>query len=133
LIFDWLYIHASALGTPSSGMKPHENTEEQLLNTLNVNTIAPDNIIRKLYPKISQQPDACIVYISSLLGQIADNGSGRNHPYRISKAASNALIWNWCIELMNNWKENHIGQLVMLIRIVPVPFLASRERMLLTL
>jgi len=49
LIFDWLYIHASALGTPSSGMKPHENTEEQLLNTLNVNTIAPDNIIRKLY------------------------------------------------------------------------------------
>lgn len=108
---DILILNAGVRGSPSSRIKPSDNSEEHLLNALKVNTIAPDNIIRSLYLVISQQQDACIVYISSLLGQTADNSSGRNHPYRISKAAANALIWDWCIELMNDWKQNHIDQL----------------------
>ncbi len=82
---DILILNAGIRGSSSSRIKPNDNREEELLNALNVNTIAQDNMIRALYPRISQQQDACIVYMSSLLGQTADNSSGKNHPYRTYK------------------------------------------------
>lgn len=108
---DLLILNAGIKGYPISGTRPYENTENQLLNTLQVNTIAHDNIVRAFFPILSQQKNACVAYISSLIGQTADNSSGGYHPYRAAKAAANALIWNWCIELMKEWKKNNSEQL----------------------
>lgn len=56
--------------------------------TLTVNAIAPFKIIESLLPLL--QPQARIAAISSLMGSMADNGSGGSYYYRASKAALNA-------------------------------------------
>lgn len=102
---DLLILNAGIKGYSVSGARPQHHTSEDLTNALRVNTQAPDNMIRSFYPLLVQSPDACVVYMSSLVGQTADNSSGGYHPYRVAKAASNALIWNWSIELMLDWKK----------------------------
>lgn len=104
---DLLILNAGIKGYPVANTKPPGNTLQELENTLNVNTKAHDHIIRELYPKLSQTENACIVYMSSRVGLTSDNESGGYHPYRISKAASNAMIWNWNISLMEDWKNTH--------------------------
>lgn len=102
---DILVLNAGIKGCSVAHTKPPENTESELTKTLDVNTKAPDNIIRFFYPQLSQRENACIVYISTRVASISDNKSGGSHPYRISKAAGNAMVRNWDIQLIESWKE----------------------------
>jgi NAD(P)-dependent dehydrogenase (short-subunit alcohol dehydrogenase family) len=104
---DLLILSAGIKGYPVPGTRPPDHTSQHLRNAFQVNTEAHDTIVRYFYPLLSQTADACVVYMSSLVGQTADNGGGGYHPYRASKAASNALIWNWSIELMLDWKKRN--------------------------
>lgn len=104
---DLLILNAGIKGYPISGTRPLDHTPQHLLDSLRVNTQAPDNIIRSFYPLLTKSANACVVYMSSLVGRTADNESGGYHPYRIAKAASNALTWNWSIELMLDWKKRN--------------------------
>lgn len=104
---DLLILNAGIKGYPVSGTRPPDHTSQHLSDALRVNTQAPDTIVRSFYPLLSQTADTCVVYMSSLVGQTADNGGGGYHPYRASKAASNALMWNWSIELMLDWKKRN--------------------------
>ena len=104
---DLLILNAGIKGYPISNTRPPGNMLSELEAALAVNTIAPDHLIRSFYSILSKQENACVVYMSSRVGQTADNGSGGYHPYRISKAAANALIWNWSLELMLEWKKTH--------------------------
>jgi len=108
---DLLILNAGIKGYPTSGMRSPAHEENDLEKAFRVNTEAPDRFIRALYPLLSKQKNACILYLSSLVGLTSDNSSGGYHPYRASKAATNSLIWNWCIELMNDWKKNHPKEL----------------------
>lgn len=108
---DTLILNAGIKGYEVPYTRPTGNTSDELRSALEVNTIAPDNIIRAFYPLLSEQEDAIVVYMGSRVGQTADNGSGASHPYRIAKAASHALLWNEDIELKLDWKKKHPTQL----------------------
>lgn len=71
---------------------------------MEVNTYAPDAILRALYLNLVH-PHSCAVYISSTLGNPGSNVIGRFHHYRASKAAGNILMQDWNIELARIWIE----------------------------
>lgn len=102
-----LILNAGIKGYPVSGTRPPDHASQHLSDAIRVNTQATDTIIRSFYPLLAESANACVVYMSSLVGQTASNESGGYHPYRVAKAASNALIWNWSIELMLDWKKSN--------------------------
>jgi NAD(P)-dependent dehydrogenase (short-subunit alcohol dehydrogenase family) len=104
---DLLILNAGIKGYPVSGMKPEEHTSKHLKDAFEVNMLAPDNIVRYLYPLLLETADARVVYMSSKVAQTADNKGGGYHPYRGTKAGFDALVWNWSIRLMEKWKERN--------------------------
>ncbi len=79
------------------------------LNSLTINTLAPVKIVEAFLPQIKQGHKKLIVSISSLMGSIADNGSGGSILYRSSKAALNASMKSLSIDL----KRHAIGVLIL--------------------
>jgi NAD(P)-dependent dehydrogenase (short-subunit alcohol dehydrogenase family) len=69
------------------------------LNTLTINTLAPIKMAEAFLPQIKRGSLKLIVNISSLMGSLADNGSGGSVLYRSSKAALNAAMKSLSIEL----------------------------------
>ncbi len=61
-----------------------------MLNTLQINTVAPVALAAALRPLLAKGQDKKLVAISSQMGSIADNTSGGSLGYRTSKAALNA-------------------------------------------
>lgn len=102
---DLLILNSGIKGYSIPGTRPQGHTSKDLIDAFNVNTIAHNEIVRNFYPLLLENENSCAVYMSSLVGRTADNTGGGYHPYRASKAAFNALIWNWSIELMLDWKK----------------------------
>lgn len=69
------------------------------LASFTVNTMAPVKMAESFLPQLKQGEKKLIVSISSLMGSIADNGSGGSILYRTSKAALNAAMKNLSIDL----------------------------------
>lgn len=69
------------------------------LNTLIVNTQAPIKMAEAFLPQIKRGNKKLIANISSLMGSLADNGSGGSILYRSSKAALNAAMKSLSIGL----------------------------------
>jgi NAD(P)-dependent dehydrogenase (short-subunit alcohol dehydrogenase family) len=78
-------------------------------NSLLINTQAPMKMAEAFLPHIKISSKKLIVNISSLMGSIADNGSGGSILYRSSKAALNASMHSLSIEL----REQGIGILIL--------------------
>lgn len=72
-------------------------TEENLVNTFRVNSVAPILITQAFLALLKNGHEARIVHMTSKMGSIADNSSGGYYSYRASKAALNML--NSCIAL----------------------------------
>ncbi|MEI8124633.1 MAG: SDR family NAD(P)-dependent oxidoreductase [Parachlamydiaceae bacterium] len=108
---DTLVLNAGIKGYPVPYTQTPDNTGNEEMEALAVNTVALSNIIRAFNKMSLLQADACVVYMGSRAGQTADNGSGDSHPYRVSKAAGHASMWNWSITLMRQWKKSHPDQL----------------------
>lgn len=72
-------------------------TLEAMREHFEVNTLAPLASIRQLAPRIEAGGKAFVV--SSRVGSIADNGSGGNYAYRVSKAAVNMVGVNLAHDL----------------------------------
>lgn len=83
--------------------------EEQLMENLAVNTIAPIMLTKSIHPllKIASQRNsgkpmgverAAVVNMSSVLGSITQNDQGGFYPYRCSKAALNAATKSMSID-----------------------------------
>jgi NAD(P)-dependent dehydrogenase (short-subunit alcohol dehydrogenase family) len=64
--------------------------EDGLRAAFETNAIGPLLLTRALWPQLAG--GAKVVCISSLMGSIADNGSGGRHAYRMSKAGMNMLV-----------------------------------------
>lgn len=77
-------------------------------NSLLVNTQAPMKMAEAFYPQIERSAKKLIVNISSLMGSIADNGSGGSIFYRSSKAALNSAMKSLSIDL----KDQGVGVLI---------------------
>ena len=106
-----LILNAGIKGYSGRGVLPQQHDTAQLLNTLMVNTVAHDTIMRAFFPILSKQRDSIAVYMGSKVGQISDNASGGSHPYRIAKAASHMMMWNWDLALKQEWKKTHPEEL----------------------
>lgn len=63
---------------------------ESLERTLRVNAVGPLRVTRALWGRLAE--GATIVHVSSLMGSIADNGSGGRYAYRMSKTALNMAV-----------------------------------------
>lgn len=105
-----LILNAGVKGFPN-GTKLPDSTEAHFRKALEVNTIAPNNLIRAFYPLLLQQENSAVVYVSSGVSSTVQNGTGGYPGYRESKEAGNALTWNWSIQLMKDWKERHPDKL----------------------
>lgn len=62
---------------------------EGVVEGLRVNTIGPLRVAQAFLPLLRNGREKRIVQITSLMGSIAENGSGGSYAYRISKAALN--------------------------------------------
>lgn len=83
---DLLINNAGVYGKGAQGLG-HLDVDEWM-TVLAANSIAPIKIIESLLPLLN--PEARIASLTSLMGSMADNGSGGSYYYRSSKAALNA-------------------------------------------
>ena len=67
--------------------------------TLEVNTLGPIRVTQALLPNLRAGSGKKIAHVTSLMGSIADNGSGGAYGYRASKAALNMFNKNLSLEL----------------------------------
>lgn len=74
---------------------------ENFQNVLTINTIAPIMLTQTLYSALQKGQEKLIVNITSRMGSIADNTSGRSYAYRTSKAALNCLMHSLQIDIEN--------------------------------
>lgn len=102
-VIDILILNAGII-TSKRGSTPLTETEEDMKETMEVNTYAPNRIMRVLFPKLLN-PHSCAVYISSTLASLPDNLRGNSQAYRASKAAGNIIFQNWNIHLAKEWLE----------------------------
>lgn len=72
---------------------------ESWLATLRVNTVAPILVAQAFLPNLRAGSEKKAVFITSLMGSIADNTSGRYYDYRSSKAGLNAAVKSLAIDL----------------------------------
>lgn len=68
------------------------------LETLRVNTIAPIKLAEALLPNLRAGQGKTVVFITSQMGSIADNGSGAYYAYRSSKAGLNAAAKSFSVD-----------------------------------
>ncbi|HTM19296.1 MAG TPA: SDR family oxidoreductase [Kofleriaceae bacterium] len=68
-------------------------------NVLEVNTLGPLRVTQALLPNLRAGHAKKLAHITSLMGSIADNGSGGAYAYRASKAALNMVNKNLSLEL----------------------------------
>lgn len=102
---DILILNAGIIMNPP-GAQPLTETVEEMRQTMEVNTFAPDQVMRTLFPKL-MHANSCAVYMSSTLSSLSDNLKGRYQSYRASKAAGNIMFQNWNIQLAKEWLEKN--------------------------
>lgn len=69
------------------------------LQAFRVNTMAPLKMAETFAAQIARSKHKTIVTITSMMGSIADNGSGGSYIYRSSKAAVNMVVKSLSIDL----------------------------------
>lgn len=77
-------------------------------NSFLINSQAPIKLAEVFLPQVSRSSKKLIVAISSLMGSIADNGSGGSMLYRSSKSALNSVMKTLAIEV----KDQGIGVII---------------------
>ena len=97
----------------NAGIFRDEQLEQDLdinawMNEMRINAVMPIILARKLKANIQMAKDKKIVFISSQMGSIDDNYSGRFYFYRSSKSALNSAAKSLSID----WKEDGISILI---------------------
>lgn len=93
---DLLIANAGVIG---SDRNLGDLTGERWMQTLRVNTVAPILLAQALLPSLRAGAGKTAVFLTSLMGSIDDNGSGRYYDYRSSKAGLNAAVKSLAIDL----------------------------------
>ena len=79
------------------------------MNEMRINAVIPIILARKLKNNLKMGSDKKVVFISSQMGSIDDNYSGRFYFYRSSKSALNSAAKSLSID----WKEDGISVLIL--------------------
>ena len=98
----------------NSGIFRDEQLSEDLeidawMNEMRINAITPIIVARKLKQNVLEGKDKKIIFISSQMGSIDDNYSGRFYFYRSSKSALNSAAKSLAID----WKDENISVLML--------------------
>jgi NAD(P)-dependent dehydrogenase (short-subunit alcohol dehydrogenase family) len=94
---DILVNNAGMYGSRETGLD--SVSFDELHQVFEVNTIGPLRVCRSFLPLLRRGSGGRIAHVTSLMGSIADNGSGGSYPYRLSKAALNMANRNLAMEL----------------------------------
>lgn len=73
--------------------------EAAMAEVLLTNAIAPLLLSQLLAPNLRQGQDKKLIYVSSKMGSIADNGRGGSYIYRTSKTALNSAVKSLAVDL----------------------------------
>lgn len=96
------YIHNAGIYGPK-GLGPGELPEAMWQEVLHIDTVAPLLVAQALLPNLRAAAQANglakIVFLSSKMGSIGDNGSGGSYLYRSAKAGLNAAARSLSIDL----------------------------------
>jgi NAD(P)-dependent dehydrogenase (short-subunit alcohol dehydrogenase family) len=91
-----LLINNAGVGSSYTGLANLDL--EEALEQFNVNALGPLRVTRALLDNVAAARGK-IVNVSSTMGSIGDNTSGRAYPYRMSKVALNMATKNMALEL----------------------------------
>jgi NAD(P)-dependent dehydrogenase (short-subunit alcohol dehydrogenase family) len=95
-------IHNAGIYGPR-GLLPGELPEEDWMEVLQVDTVAPLLVVQGLLPQLRRHAAAghpvAIHFLTSRMGSIADNGSGGSYLYRSAKAGLNAAVRSLALDL----------------------------------
>lgn len=89
----------------NAGVYPDQNggLEEleidDVIDAVDVNALGPLRVIRCLLPLLRRGEEKRLAHVTSLMGSVADNGSGGSYAYRMSKSALNMAVRNVAHEL----------------------------------
>lgn len=107
----------------NAGMLPENDSAlanllpESMIKTFQVNVVGPMSVTQALLPALRRSKHPVVVNITSKMGSLADNRSGGNYSYRISKTALNMLNLNMaieykdmiCVAIHPGWVETRMG------------------------
>jgi NAD(P)-dependent dehydrogenase (short-subunit alcohol dehydrogenase family) len=85
----------------NAGVFEKEMTEEALIQSFRVNSIAPLLLTQALLPQLKKSSQPTVIQITSKMGSIDDNTSGSYYAYRASKTALN--MFNKSLANDNPW------------------------------
>ena len=94
---DVLVNNAGVAGTYAAGIRDLD--DEEVGHVLDVNVVGPVRVTQQFLPLLRAGDGRKVVNVSSLMGSMADNGTGGAYAYRMSKAALNMLAVNLDREL----------------------------------
>ena len=95
---DLLINNAGVYPDSDKGGFGHADYEEWM-QAFRINTMATLKMAEAFATQIARSNQKAIVTITSMMGSIADNGSGGNYLYRSSKAAVNMVVKSLAIDL----------------------------------
>ena len=85
---DWTFVD---ILVNNAGIMRAGVTTEDFMLSFQVNSVAPFIMTKALTPWLRKSGAPCVINITSLMGSIADNGSGGYYAYRSSKTALNMI------------------------------------------
>lgn len=94
---DWLINNAGISGKPGVTLGNIET--ENFLNVFHTNCVGPIQLADALLDNIKSSHDKLVITITSRMGSIADNDSGRSYAYRCSKAAVNMGMRSFALDV----------------------------------
>jgi NAD(P)-dependent dehydrogenase (short-subunit alcohol dehydrogenase family) len=86
---DLMFANAGAMGTRRQSFGDVD--AEAVLNLIHVNALAPLKLAEALADNVAKSDRKVMAFQTSLMGSIADNGSGGAYAYRLSKTALNMV------------------------------------------
>lgn len=101
----------------NAGVYKKGETPEDFQTSFQINSVVPFLVTRALMPKLKAAPNPKVAQITSLMGSIADNQSGKSYAYRASKAALNMITktlaqdesWLISVVIHPGWVKTRMG------------------------
>lgn len=101
----------------NAGILLKGDSRKDMVDSFVTNSVAPMEITKALVPLLKKSTQPRAAHITSLMGSIADNGSGGYYAYRASKAALNMINksltkdhpWLTSVVLHPGWVQTDMG------------------------
>jgi NAD(P)-dependent dehydrogenase (short-subunit alcohol dehydrogenase family) len=94
---DLLVNNAGTSG--ESGVTVGNIDKENFLNVFTINCFGVVKMCEQFLPMLKRSDDKQVLVVSSRMGSISDNDSGKSYAYRASKAALNAVMKSFAIDV----------------------------------